>query len=483
MKRPTILSVSILAGLGLSACDDAPPPSEVRSRISSDLTSVLREANAAYAGGTEVMPGSAASAAMGRLLGGDSDVALRVQDAVARLAGPALGGAAFAGRGAALDGAAFDPDAEVAVLTQKLFTDENHLGDGIYQVPPSLVCTQTQIDASGHTTETIDAACADKLAKAELRVRVSQSGGELRFAIQLDADHDEPLTIGLAKNALSLTLDLDDAWRAAVALGALLGEELPNAELAGQLTGRLEILGAAHGRLTLDIDRAVSIAVAKQGAPLDGPDAFRFASAKAKVLALELDGAAKRGSYALGLGATTAHLAVESLGTTATRDRYDLDLPGLTASAAFAAGQPLEIRDLSLGDRTASISKNGKRASAIDLNPEDGRALSATIALDPATGAETLAVSPRLDLRLAVDHAAWGEAAPVYDVTQVLLDGSVRSDETGDQLQVVSGAFRISTSPASYGFSAAAGQCVAASDAIDPVSSDSYTRWTVAACR
>ena len=305
------------------------------------------------------------------------------------------------------------------------------------------------------------------------------AAGERGEQVQLDADHDEPLTIGLARNAISLTLDLDDAWRAAVALGALFGEELPNAELAGQITGRLEILGAAHGKLTLDIDRAVSIAFAAQGAALDGPDAYRFASARAKVLALELDGAGQRGSYALGLGATSAHvLADTSIG----RDRYDLDLPGLTASAAFAAGQPLEITNVSLGDRTASISKNGKRAQAIDLNPDDGRTLSATLASDPATGAETLSVSPRLDLRMATDHAVWGDTAQVYDVTQILLDGSVRSDATGDRLEVVTGSFRISTNPAGYGVSAAAGQCVAASDAIDPASSDFFTRWTVGAC-
>ena len=481
MKRPTIFTVSILAGLGLAACsDDAPPPAEIRARISTDLAGVLREANAAYEGGTEAMPGSAASAAMDRLLGGDSETSLRIRDAVARLAGPAASGAGLAAFAEPADEPA-DPDAKLAALAEKLFTDENHLGDGIYQVPPELVCTRTEVDTSGNTTQTVDAACAEKLAQAELRIRVSQSGGELRFAIQLDADHDEPLTIGLAKDAISLTIDLDDAWHAATALGQLFGEDLPNAELAGQITGRLEILGAAHGKLTIDIDRAVSIAFAEQGAALDGPDAYRFASAKAKVLAVELDGAAKRGSYALGLGATSAHV-LDIFSTSADRDHYDLDLPGLTASSEFAAGQPLEIRNISLGDRTASISKNGTRASAIDLNPEDGRALSATVALDPDTGAETLSVSPRLDLRIAVDHAAWGEAAPVYDVTQILLDGSVRSDEDGGQLEVMTGAFRISTSPASYGFSAAAGQCVSATDEIDPTSSDFYTRWTVGAC-
>jgi hypothetical protein len=478
MQRPSLLAVSILAGLGLAACGDEPPaPDEVRARISADLAGVLREANAAYVGGTEAMPGAAASAVVDRMLGGDSTVALRVRSAVATLAAPRAGG------GARPLEEPYSPDDDVAILTQKLFTDENHLGDGIYQVPASLVCAETTIDGSGNPIETIDPACADKLAQAQLRVRVEKSGDQLRFAIQIGEDHDEPLTIGLEPNAVSVTVDLDDAWRAAVTLAPLFGEDLPNAQLAGQITGRLEILGAAHAKATLDIDRAISIAFAEAGVALDGPDAYRFSSAAAKVLALELDGHGQRGSYALGLGATAAHVLVDTLvGTQTTRERYELDLPGLTARAAFAAGQPLELTGVSLGDRTASISRNGQRASAIDLNPDDGRAFGATIALDPATGRETVAVSPKLDLRLFVDHGAWGEPAPVYDVTQIVLDGSVRGDATADRLEVVTGSFRISTNPAGYGFTAAAGQCVSAAEVEDVPSGDFYTRWTVGAC-
>src|SRR5690606_15008202 len=148
----------------------------------------------------------------------------------------------------------------------------------------------------------------------------------------------------------------------AITLAKLLGEELPNAQLAGQLTGRLEILGAAHARATLEIDRAIAIAFAEEGASLEGPDAYRFSSAKAQVLAIELDGAAKRGSYELGLGATAAHVLVGDGG--AIRDRYELDLPGLTARAELAAGQPLEPPKISLGHRTASLATNGQRAAS-----------------------------------------------------------------------------------------------------------------------
>jgi hypothetical protein len=264
-----------------------------------------------------------------------------------------------------------------------------------------------------------------------------------------------------------------------VALAKIFGEELPNASLSGQITGRLEILGAAHGKATLDIDRAVKIAVAPAGAALDGPDAQRFSSEKAHVFAIELDGAAKHGTVALGLGATAAHVQLD---TGAAKDTYDLDLPGLTANLELDAARPLQLTNLSLGDRTLSISKNGKRATAIDLNPDDGRALDVTIERDPATLRETLTMSPKLDVRIATDHAAWGDTATVYDITQVLLDGSVRSNATGDRLEIVKGTFRIATDPASYGFSAAAGQCVSARDVADVPSGDLYTQWTVGAC-
>ncbi len=474
MQRPSLHVVSILAGLGLAACNDAPPaPDEVRARIGADLAGVLREASAAYERGTEGLPGAAAIAVVDRVLGDDSSIALRVRGAVAGLLAPRAAGGARPFE----EPSSFDD--EIALLNEKLFTDANHLGDGIYQVPPSLVCAETDGGAAGNPIETIDPECAARLAQAQLRIRVSKSGDELRFALQIGPDRDEPLAIALEPRAVSVTIDLDDAWRAAVMLASLFGEDLPNAALAGQITGRLEILGAAHAKATLDIDRAIEIAFADDGVALDGPDAYRFASARAKVLAIELDGPGKRGSYALGIGATSAHVLID---TGTTRDRYELDLPGLTATATFAAGQPLELAGVSLGDRTASISRNGQRASAVDLNPEDGRALSATIALDPATGRETFTVTPKLDLRLFVDHVAWGDPAPVYDVTQVLLDGSVRGDATGERLEVLTGELRISTSPASYGVTAVAGQCVSAREVADVPSGAFYTEWTVAAC-
>jgi hypothetical protein len=128
------------------------------------------------------------------------------------------------------------------------------------------------------------------------------------------------------------------------------------------------------------------------------------------------------------------------------------------------------------------VSVNGVRAVAIDLNAQDGRAFDATVSHDPGTGADTLEVTPKLDLQLTVDRAVLGGTPPVYDVTRVLLDGSLRGSDAGDQLEVLAGSFSVATDPASYGFAATAGQCVTAADATDPATGSTFTRFSVAAC-
>jgi hypothetical protein len=83
---------------------------------------------------------------------------------------------------------------------------------------------------------------------AELRIRTARDGGALVFAIQLDADHDEPLILTLTHTSIALTADLDGAQRAFVALAAVFGADAPNTALSGQVTGKLEVLGTAKAK-------------------------------------------------------------------------------------------------------------------------------------------------------------------------------------------------------------------------------------------
>ncbi len=470
-----LLALSLL-GAGLIGCDpDAPPPSEVRSRLADDLGHVLREAAAAGEGTASAMPGAASFSVMERALGqGSSSTSFRVaRDLVAKLSGTT------ATRHGLLpadpvDGG-IDTDAIVEELNTTIFTDANHLGDGVYQVPVERFCETTDFDPDGNEITTLDPDCVTAYNKIQLRVRVEEDGDELAFAIQLGAGHDEPLLVTLSHTSLALTVDLDDAEAATEALASAFGEDAPNARLQGRFTGRLDILGTAHARVSLTVDRAIAIAVADAGIDLDGTEAVRFATGAGKIAQAELDGTAVTASAELDLRATTLH--------TPGVDGFDLDLPGASITVAGAAGQAIQLTNISLGDRTTTLTKNGALALSIDLNPNDGRALDATITGDDATGTETIMVSPKLDARVAIDHSVFGDTAPVYDVTRVLLTGGLRGSDASDQLEVLGGGFSITTNPATYGFAATAGQCVSSAEVFDSTTYDYYTQWTVGTCQ
>ena len=473
MRKPpaSLLALCALSAVAALGCHDDPPtPTEVRSSITGDLGNVLRETSAALDGSNDALPGSTALSMIDRILGSDSPISAPLQAMTARL----VEHAAVADPGT--PGATIDADAEVAYLNDKLFTDANHVGDGVYQVPASLVCTRTTFDGNNAEVQTIDPKCAAQLAKAELRIRVARDGGALVFAVQLDADHDEPLLLTLTHTSFAVTVDLDGAQRAFVALAAVFDADLPNVALGGRVTGKLEVLGAAKVKLSASIDRALSIKSAAAGADLAGPGAFVLASAKAPVVAVTLDGHARSGALAIGLGETAVKLPADSAGK-----RFELDLPGVTANAGFSDGQPLALTHLGLGGRTTVVSISGVRAQTVDLNPDHGRALDVTLSRDPATGTETVAVTPRLDLRMTVDHAVLGDSPPVYDVTRVLLDGSLRGDDATDRVQVT-GSFSIATNPASFGVTATTGQCVTSTAATDPTTGQPFTRWTAGSC-
>lgn len=468
-----LLALSLL-GAGLLGCNDAPPPSEVRSRLADDLGHILREAAAAGEGTAEAMPGAASFSIMERALGqGGTSSSFRVaRDLAARFSGTST---ARHGRLPTHPGdGGIDTDAIVAELNATIFTDANHLGDGVYQVPVALMCETTDYDENGNEITTLDPDCVTAYDKVQLRIRVEEDGDELAFAIQLGAGHDEPLLFTLSHTSLAATVDLDGAEAATEALASAFGEQAPNARLQGRFTGRLDILGTAHARVSLTVDRAIAVAVADSGVDLDGADAVRFATGAGRIAQAELDGTAATASAELDLRATTIH--------TPGVDGFDLDLPGASITVAGAAGQPVQLTNVSLGDRTTTLKKDGALALSIDLNPTDGRSFDATITADAATGTETFTVTPKLDARIAIDHTVYGDYAPVYDVTRVLLTGGLRGSDLSDQIEVVGGGFAVTTNPASYGFAATAGQCVSSSEAFESTSGDYYTQWTVGAC-
>jgi len=464
--RTAIVSLSLVSTSLLACSNDPPPPTEVRARLAQDLHYVLSEGKTAIDGSTAGLPSGTAFGFATRVV--------NESGAAARLVAPMQRLFVSKDRNQRVDGNPadmFDPDAIIDTLNNELFTDANYLGDGIYQVPPSLVCSDSVYDETTNTTqEVIDPECAQHLTQAQLRVRVVEDDG-LRFWIQLDANHDEPLGFLLKHDELGVTVNLDDATDAMIALAQIFGEQAPNADLRGQITGSIKIHGHAHAAASVSFDRALSIKFADQGINLDSDGAFRFASAAGDIAAIDLDGNAPKADLDLGLGLTTAHLPGDQV-----EPSTEVVLGGATVNA-HAQGNTLTLNNLSLGNQTTTVTQGGQLALSIDLNANDGRKLNATVTADPATGSETLTVSPRLDLATFVD-----DQPEPYNITRVLVDGSLRGDSTGGQVEVVSGSFSIQTNPSQYGFAASAGQCVFATEMYDETTFTSWTQYSVGTC-
>ena len=398
----------------LAACSaDPPSPASVRAHVDSDLGNVLGQSQAALAGAAADLPAPATFALAG-------------------LDGEAL--------------PALDASATTAWLDANVFADANYVGDGTFALP-----------------------CSTCSPDAQPRVRVEQNDdGSLRFAVELDAAHDEPVSFLLAHDSLAIAVDLDGADDAVAALAEMFGATAPTEMTQGAASARIAVVGDAHVQVSASIDRPIMVAVAPQGTPLSADGALRFAADAAPVLAADVDGSAPAATVALALGEVIAHVPAG----------VDLDLAGATANVTLAAGS-LSLSDVSLGGKTTTITRGGAPALALDLNPGDGRALTATIGLD-AAGNATLAFVPCLDLERWVDHAVLGDAPPVYDVTSLVVDGMLVT--SGGNVRVALGGLAATTAPAAYSFDAAAGQCVTATAATDPATGAPFTSYAVVVC-
>ena len=419
--------------VALAACGtDTPEPEEVRSRITTDLAHVLAEAEASIDQTGEAMPSGLAFDALDRIAGsGDATGTF-----LPRIANHLTGALVAQPDRNAKPADVVDGDAtEISErLANELFADANHLGDGLYRVPATLAC------------EADDADCAAKLER--VRVRVGEDNDALVFTVEVDAH--APLRFVLAHESLAATVDLDAAANALAALG-----EAP-VSLSGEVTGALHVLGPAAVRFATTIDRPIRIAI----------DGLELASAIANVFQLELDGATRSAAAMIALGETRIAIADE--------ESFELDLPGLTAIAMMTPSQPLQLTNVGLGTRTTTLSIDGRRALAIDVNPDDGRTFAAS--LGRSDDRETLQTS-LIDLRFAVEHA--GER-PVYDVTQLLVSGALATD--GSQIEVTSGRLSVTTNPTDYGFTATAGQCAFATEVEDVTTGRFYDQWSAGSC-
>lgn len=477
------LALGLASSSTIAGCaeDDPLPPTEVRRGISSDLATVLRQTSDAIAGTRDVLPAPGVLAMFERALGVNTPVARAVASVAAWLA---------------VEPAAIDATAVTSYLNDRVFDDASYLGDGIYQLSPSLLCTTTVPDAGGGSVQDVDAGCVAQVARLDLRIHTTTGAvmpgddpadGSLVFALQLGPHHDEPLTItlthrllgpSLTTTSLTVAADLDAAQRALRALATTGVPHIPAAEISGQLTARLQS-DSTGASAVFTIDRPIAIKIAGAGGDVDGVDAFALSSAASHVLDVDMYqlGGRPLGVGSLNLGATSVELPARGDGR-----RFALDLAGLTADASFDPVLPLLVNHIGVGDRAATISVNGTPAETIEINPQDGRSFNVIVQPDETTKTlDTLQVDPRIDLQVATNHAVLGDPAPVYDIARVQLDGILRTTATPDRDEVTAGSFSIATVPADHGFTATAGQCVTTARA-SVSNGPPSVQWTVGPC-
>jgi len=384
--------------LVVAACSGGSNPATVRTRITTDLGNVLHQAQAAS---QLAMPGKIA---LGYVM-------------------PALP-------------ALPDPDAAIAWLTDTVFTDADYLGGDVFRFPAESVCK---------TDSVVDPACVAAVDQAQLRIRV-QVDDQLRFYPQLGPNHDEPIEIDVTHDGIAVHANLDGADAALLALAAAYGGPAPAAQLSGELTLELQVVGPAHVLAAVTVDRPIAIALADPTGLFESDGAIRFAAPASQPLSFEVDATARTFVADLAVANVTAHLPGR-----------DFMLAAATGDASYD-GSALALTGVAL---SASESVNAHVAATLAVSSFD-----ATLA--DAAGLETLTPSPRLELASFVDHGLLGDAAPAFDVTHLVLDGAVRGDAT--MLAVMTGALTVTTSPTPFGFVASAGACVTA----DP--------WAVATC-
>ena len=395
-----------------------PAPADVRATLDADLGNLIAQTQSSIDATSIGLPGAMSAGTLARLFGASATAA---QQIVAPLTSRLALPA--------------DPANVVAWLDANVFSSS--IADGIFAIPATLVCGQP-----------VAADCAAQVAAAQPRVRVAASGdGGLQLFVQLGAAHDEPIAITLSSDELSATLDLDAAGRD---LGA---------PLAGTATLDLNVVGTSH--VTAKVVFGSPIAVGWGGAS--------FTSAAGTPLTIDLDGTRPQIAATVALGATTIQAAEQVLA-----------LVGATVTLGFD-GHALTLDRISLGPETATLTNDGAQAIAIDVNPDAGRSFGAVLALD-GDGVETIAVAPSLEIRQQIDHAALGDAAPVYDVTDASLDAALHGSAGADQIEVVHGTFAIATAPSAYGVTATDARCLTQSPATS-ANGQAYDQLAVATCQ
>ncbi len=329
-------------------------------------------------------------------------------------------------------------------LERRIFVEDNiesiRRGKITYLLDPALVCG---LDGGGSDTE-----CIKMLTAVPVRLVAFWAGdGALVIELHIGDEKLRPIDLTLHSEYISITVDLGDMVRSAMAFAAAAGEDADvDFTVEGKLAMKIAVEGADGYSVTHSILEKVDVAMA----PRNDPQHFR----------VQLGAAPEASRTFLSPSEASFSLAMGSIDIAVARDLlhgggeyvcdetnewecewvepeapltgiFDLHSSGLYGSTTLRPeDDALVLTGLGLGDGAASISYNSLPLFILDLNEEDGRSLDLTAFEDE--GDLVLSFSPSMSLRLQHDLtsliADTGDEVPSWllgGFTALVLDGAL----------------------------------------------------------
>jgi hypothetical protein len=356
-----------------------------------------------------------------------------------------------------------DVGAAIEALAEKIFTEENHEGNGVYLVRGALFC---EVDGA------VDPDCAAQIDQMELRVHAVEAGDGLDLGFRIGPDQAEPFGIELRSDRLSLVLDLADLKSA---IEFLSEDDEATAGLPQVMDGVLAFSLLAPSANEAEVQVAVREALAFETDSSGTGSAMKFSTeARDPLFSVRMSETQMVMAVDVGRTRVTGPWG-EIQGDGLELGNLDIDWQGLTYQIDLSADSDvLAVRNIGLGDGTSTIKLDSETLLSVDLNKDSGRTFDLELSLDEA-GLPLLAVAPGIDLQVSYDLQALSEGgvaidAPVLTSSYALSlggDAPVVQPVDADALagfpgglRVVSGELVVSAEGAAESVVVPAGKCL-----------------------
>ncbi|GAB4569981.1 MAG: hypothetical protein Tsb0020_24470 [Haliangiales bacterium] len=502
------MAVALGASLGLAACggeaQEPADPASAQQRIQDTVPAMSQNVSdtLAYWGEDQNLAALQQSLsalqssfdALGFAAGDDGELIpvgppSALSRAMPRALPQAMGGFALA---AADDGLDADMSAEIQALAEKIFSEENFEGEGVFLVRGADVCDSGDV---------IDTECAAEVDKLELRVIASVADDGLDLDFELGPNRDQPISLELRSDRVIVMVDLAETKEAVAFLSSLSGEA---AELPEVMRGVVAFSLLVNGERDVELQVAVLEAIRFEANDVATGTPIVFTTeVRGPLYSVRMSPDEFGLSYNLGRTTLSAPLSlpdsdnVEVSGLT-------VDLQGLTYDMTLSAGSDtVAIRNVGLGAGTSTVKLDDTELFAIDLNPDHGRRFDIDVSAD-AAGLPLFEVSPAFDLALRYDFSAILDSS---DEAAAIADDNVRITLSGDApavqvveedlatgfaggLRVVSGQLTLSADSAAADVVVGADECLVELDSTDSGdgtdgtdSGDALASLSVSACQ